>query len=119
MKEIERFDCQMKVIDRIVEKVKKDDYDTRLLLNKVRMEMIAEAAKRMNIKLPSDWWGKENKMKFKEKIKQAKEVIKELKEDKYFERVERAKSLLKFALFYLSIGQRRKANYRLNKILQE
>ena len=57
MKEIERFDCQMKTIDRIVEKVKKDDYDTRLLLNKVRMELIAEAAKKMNIKLPTE--GKE------------------------------------------------------------
>ena len=52
MKEIERFDCQMKVIDRIVEKVKRNDYDTRLLLNKVRMELIAEAAKKLGIKLP-------------------------------------------------------------------
>ena len=57
MKEIERFNCQMEVIDRITKKVKKDDYDTRLLLNKVRMELIAEAAKRMNIKLPPE--GKE------------------------------------------------------------
>ena len=58
-------------------------------------------------------------MKLQEKVKKAKEIIRELKEDKYFEKVERTKSLLKFALFYLSIGQRRKANYRLNKILKE
>ena len=57
MKEIERFDCQMEVIDRIVKRVKKDDYDTRLMLNKVRLELIAEAAKKMNIKLPPE--GKE------------------------------------------------------------
>ena len=54
-------------------------------------------------------------MRLEEKIKQAEERIKELEEDEYFERAERAKSLLKFALFYLSIGQKRKASYRLNK----
>ena len=56
-------------------------------------------------------------MKLQEKVKKAEERIKELEEDEYFDRAERAKSLLKFALFYLSIGQKRKANYRLNKIV--
>ena len=57
-------------------------------------------------------------MELKDKIKQAREIIKELEEDEDFERAERAKSLLRFALFYAQQHENRLAHYRLNKILK-
>ena len=56
-------------------------------------------------------------MRLEEKIKQAEKRIKELEEDEYFEKAERVKSLLRFALFYAQQHKNRLANYRLDKIL--
>jgi len=58
-------------------------------------------------------------MRFDEKVKKAREIIKKMEETGEDPKVtERLRSLLRFTLAYADQGRMRKAHYRIDKILQ-